>query len=402
MPSSLHFRIAISIILLTAGTSAYAVEANAPKSADAAKSEELKIAHGPCLQGPRETSMTVVWFTNKPCVSWVEYGQGDGPLESKATSAHHGLIDADTTRHAVTIEGLKPGQTYRYRVVSREMLVFDAYKAVFGKTVASEPRSFTTCDADKKAFSFCVVSDIHERAKELDELLKKVNLRGVDLVFLNGDMTDHLTRESQVFRGFWDLCVERFAETTPMIWVRGNHETRGPLARRFTDYFATPEARLYYSFNHGGVHFIVLDSGEDKEDSHKAYNGLVAFDPYRKAEGEWLRRDLESEACRKARYRVAVVHMPPMNDKGWRGAQHAWKTWSSSLNEGGVDLVLSGHTHKTRYTPPIDGANCYPLLTGSNNAIIQADVTRSRLSIRVTEIDGRASASFDVLPRGEK
>ncbi|MFC1565255.1 hypothetical protein ACFL6G_09985, partial [candidate division KSB1 bacterium] len=35
--------------------------------------EKLTITHGPYLLDPAEDAITVVWFTNKPCLTWVEY-----------------------------------------------------------------------------------------------------------------------------------------------------------------------------------------------------------------------------------------------------------------------------------------------------------------------------------------
>ncbi len=99
--------------------------------------------------------MTVVWWTSPPCLSWVEYGEGKD-LSPKAISAHHGLMDANPTRHAIEIPGLKSGHTYRYRVASREILAFSAYKAYLGKAVASESSSFTTCDANKVSVLYSI------------------------------------------------------------------------------------------------------------------------------------------------------------------------------------------------------------------------------------------------------
>jgi hypothetical protein len=44
----------------------------------------VAITHGPYLQLPANTSMTIVWHTNRPCVSRVEYWAGD---KGRASSA---------------------------------------------------------------------------------------------------------------------------------------------------------------------------------------------------------------------------------------------------------------------------------------------------------------------------
>jgi hypothetical protein len=98
------------------------------------------IIHGPYLQNPTENSVTVIWFTNKDCTSWVEYGTGEslgtfpkfGSLVSVAKSGRHGLIEANTARHEVRLGGLVPGKTYRYRVASKEILQFAPYEVIYG------------------------------------------------------------------------------------------------------------------------------------------------------------------------------------------------------------------------------------------------------------------------------
>ncbi len=362
------------------------------------KCEELQISHGPYLTSPRGTSMTVVWFTNKKCVSWVEYGQGE-TLSSKATSEHDGLIDANDTRHAVTIDGLEVGKTYRYRVVSKEIVKFEPYHVDYGGTVASEVFSFRTCDPQKEKFSFCVVSDIHENASRLKTMLDGVDWCGVDLMFLDGDIISDLEREEQIFNGFLDVCTASFARCTPFVYVRGNHETRGLLARRFPDFMPTPEGRFYYSFNHGGVHFIVLDSGEDKKDASKEYSGLVAFDSYRRKQADWLKEDIRSDACRKADFRVALFHMPTYGGNNWHGEQQIRELWGPLLNEGGIQLTICGHTHKANHISPQADANRYDVAICSPNTVIRVNVVRDCLAVTWTETNGNKSPKPFTIPR---
>ena len=85
--------------------------------------EKLAITHGPYLQAVTESSVTAVWFTNKSCVSRVEYTLEGAPFDGNdvktALASHHGLIDANTKIQRIPLTGLKPGRRYKYRVVSK-------------------------------------------------------------------------------------------------------------------------------------------------------------------------------------------------------------------------------------------------------------------------------------------
>lgn len=83
-------------------------EGDAPAQTDLGAA--LAITHGPYLQLPTSTSMTIVWHTNKKCVSKVEYGTGD-ELGMTAINSRNGLIDNDRTSHVIRINGLKPGRS---------------------------------------------------------------------------------------------------------------------------------------------------------------------------------------------------------------------------------------------------------------------------------------------------
>ncbi len=228
-------------VFLAAIVAAYVFGSPCTFSQDAPK---LDIIHGPYLQAVTDSSATVVWFTNKSCVSRVEYASEDSNKVVTAVAGRHGLIDANATVHRIPLTGLKPGTRYTYHVVSTEIVKFDPYKVLYGDTITSGPYRVQTWNPQKDRFSFCVVNDIHEKADRLDSLLNQVPLGAMDMVFLNGDMLDHWTRESQVFGGFLDVCVKRFARETPFVYIRGNHETRGALARGLIDWFPTPNRAI--------------------------------------------------------------------------------------------------------------------------------------------------------------
>ena len=371
------------------------IQSAAPAQAGAAPA----ITHGPYLQIPTSTSITIVWHTNEKCVSKVEYGTGE-KLDRMAISSRNGLIDNDRTSHVVRLAGLSPGTKYNYRVVSR---LFGGYKqqhiVTWGESVSSPVYQFTTLDPDKARFAFSMVSDIHERAADLEAMLKQKHFSDVDFAVYNGDMMNDFMQADQIFNGFIDVSVRGFAKERPFVHARGNHELRGRHARSLEDYLPAAEGRPYYSFDHGNVHFIVLDSGEDKEDSHQYYNGLVDFQAYRKEQSAWLRSDLASEASRTAGFRIVFSHIPPRGAKGF-AVQEVLENFEPPIHAAGIDLWLSGHTHRFQYVEPAAGQNTYPLIIGATDTITRVEVSRQNLTVMVARANGEVLLPPLQLERG--
>lgn len=360
--------------------------------------EPLRIIHGPYLQQPTENSIIVMWMTNKNCVSKVEYGTEDN-LQFTAVNSQHGLIDANTTIHKVRISGLQPGANYTYRVVSKEIVKFEPYKVMFGEIAKSDKYYFQTLDRNKKNFSILVVNDIHERASRLNSLLNGVEWEDIDLVFLNGDIISHFEHERQLFDGFLDTAANIFAREIPFIYVRGNHETRGLAARKLIDYFPTESQRFYYSFNHGPAHFIILDSGEDKEDSSVEYSGLVDFDRYRDKQAEWLEGKIKSESFKAAAFRIAIMHMPLYGGNNWHGEQDLRKKFGPLFNKGQIDMLICGHTHRFARISAQEGKNAYPIVIGGTNTKIRIDISENQFKTAVSQIDGTIIDEFITLKK---
>ena len=78
---------------------------------------------------------------------------------------------------------------------------------------------------------------------------------------------------------------------------------RGSFARRLYDYLPTHSGQFYYAFDSGPVHFLVLDSGEDKDDDTNVYAGLNRTEQYREQEFAWLQNHIQTDQrIKEARY----------------------------------------------------------------------------------------------------
>lgn len=363
----------------------------------------LQIISGPYLQSPTDTSITIIWITNRNATGWVEYGTEDDSLQ-RAFNSHHGLIDANVPIHKVTITEFKPGNTYLYRVISDDILTFEAEKVTYGQTVTSDWHHFQTLDRGKRNISFIVFNDIHENWTIVPKMLKLKKKKPYDLVFFNGDIINDIHGEQQIL-DFINSNTALFAAEKPFAYVRGNHETRGSFARSLPNYIASTNGNYYYSFDHGPVHFVVLDGGEDKEDGHVEYSGLVDFDAYRARQTVWLRNEINSTAFQAARFRIVIVHMPfPRSSATWHGEVNAYKRWGPYLNAGKVDLLISGHLHNYGILDPEKGRHEYPIIIGGGPGpgeatMIRVDVNKSRAAITMIRDDGEVVGTYKVKAR---
>ncbi len=367
--------------------------------------EPFKISHGPYLQGLTENEVTLVWTTNRKAISWVELAPDDSTHfylteRPRFYNESYGFKVVDSV-HTVKLTGLKPNTSYRYRIYSQEVLSFVGTKVLYGTIAASDvyrkqPLKFTTSNPSKDNVSFLMVNDIHGNNELLENLLKGTDWGKTDLVFFNGDMTNDIRSEEQLFGDFLDKAVELFASETPFYYARGNHETRGNFATTFPRYFPTPTNQLYYTFVQGPVCFVVLDCGEDKPDSDMEYSGIVSFDNYRSQQAEWLKKTLKEPAFQNAPFRVVLVHMPPFG--GWHGEQEVADKFVPLLENAGIDVMLCGHLHRHIFKKTGDGQN-FPVIANSNKAVIKAIANDSALKIDIVSDDGKTIESAQIKRR---
>ncbi|MEZ4968544.1 MAG: metallophosphoesterase family protein [Flavobacteriaceae bacterium] len=360
--------------------------------------EELRITAAPYLQDLTENSVSVHFITNNKAHSWVEYGKNE--LELKAETIEDGFVQANNRLNTIRISGLESNTTYNYRVMSREIIKFDPYDLVFGETLAGNVQTFTTLDPDSDSVSCLILNDIHDRPYSFSDLLALNKDFPFDFVALNGDMFDHQTNEQQLIDHLITPCTVLFASERPFLMIRGNHETRGKFARNIKDYFTFRNKEYYFSFKQGPVHWIVLDSGEDKEDGTPVYGDIVRFDAFREQQAKWLDQELQNPMFSNCRYRVVLMHIPPFHSGDWHGTTHCRKLFHPIFEKYGIHMVISGHTHRYGVYPPSE-AHSYPIIIGGgpktgNRTLIQFKADEKGLDVRMIRDDGTNVGNYTV------
>lgn len=385
--------------LSTVSITALPAIATAGDAADTPNADEHKFLCKPYLHAIEHSTMFVRWITSKNSYCWIEYGE-PGKAVQKAHAVSNGLVDANNRVHEIKLSGLKPGTTYSYKVFAKEINDFQPYKLTYGETISSESFSFTTANPIAKETQWLVLNDIHDRPASFQQLLQLNGNDPYDYVFLNGDMFDYQTNEQQILDHLLTPCTECFATQKPMLFVRGNHETRGKYARQLKDYFAAPHG-AYFSFQSGPVFTIALDTGEDKEDTHPVYAGIVDFDQFRIQQSAWLEQQLKSKAYKKAKYKVVMMHIPPFYSGEAHGVMHCRELFSPLFDKYKIDLLICGHTHTHGVHPPVAGKHNYPIIIGGGptagkRTLIKVQANQQELNVLMLKDDGAESGRYTI------
>ena len=358
----------------------------------------FKIVHGPYLQNVGTTEVTIVWETDAPSTGWVELAPDDSTdfyaiSRPRILDTSIGIVRTSKL-HAVRLLSLQPNTVYRYRVVSHEVKDRGAYSSQYGSYATDfiyhmPAKHFRTLNPQKPETSFMVYNDVHEHSYLLEKLGKLVDYQNRDMVIFNGDMMNFFSHDSTFFHGFMDEAVRLFAAEKPVYYVRGNHETRGPVAEYFHDYVCPRQPNLYFTWQQGPIFFIALDTGEDKPDDDIEYSGFTDYDNYRSEQALWLKDVVKSDAFRKAKYRIVIEHIPPAIDAdAWHGSLEVSQKFVPILNNADIDLMICGHTHSFSYHPENQNMR-FPILITSNHGVVAAEANTAQLHVKIVDVNGK-------------
>ncbi|MCC9167916.1 metallophosphoesterase family protein [Pontibacter sp. XAAS-A31] len=359
---------------------------------------EFKFRSAPYLQSLTEQAVNILFLTSQNAYSWVEYGEKQ--LNQKAVALADGFVQANNQLNSIQLKGLKPSTEYQYRVVSRQIVKFDPYDLQYGEEIASQVYRFKTRNPEASSVSCLILNDIHDRPHSFEQLLALNKEFPYEFVALNGDMFDYQTDEQQIIDHLLKPCTHIFASEIPFLMIRGNHETRGKFARDFKNYFTYEDNEYFFSFKQGPVHWIVIDTGEDKEDGHPEYSDIVDFDSFREKQAEWLEKELQKKTFKYYKYKVVLMHIPPFHAGEWHGTKHCRQLFHPLFEKHKIDMVISGHTHRYGVHPP-DKDHSYPIIIGGgpkegNRTLIQLQANRQHLKINMMKDSGETVGTYRI------
>lgn len=226
----------------------------------------------------------------------------------------------------------------------------------------SQPTSKTTVTDDNE-FSFAFLTDIHlqpekEAVAGFRQAIESVNKLNPDFVITGGDLVmDVLDQTYERADSLYNLYKEVSGELNmPVYNAAGNHEMygwhRGEEGLESNPDFGKKmfEKKIgdrFYSFDHKGWHFIILDAIYRGEDGH--YVGKIDQEQL-----EWIKEDLK-QTDKKTPISI-TVHIPFITTatqlrQGAMAANSEGLVISNSrdvlllFGEHNLRLVLQGHLH---------------------------------------------------------
>lgn len=351
----------------------------------------------PYLQNFTKETVTVFSVFNKPCLAWIEILHSDGSVAQTLYQTEDGMRNANAEVFKFKIA--HGGKDFQYRVKAKEVTRFDPYKIEYGESIQSESiQTQLPFLPDDATAHVLILNDIHENASSYALLYNKSSLPKKDLVFLNGDMFHHVTKQQDLTSKSLSPLSDLFATHTPFVMTRGNHETRGSFARSFKNYFDSPQHKFYQAFSLGSTFWIVLDGGEDKPDSHEVYAQTVDYDAYRLEQREWLREVLQSKERKNAKRTVVVTHIPFFHSDDWHGTLHNRECFHDLLQKNNVTAVISGHTHKHGFYPPDKDHNYHVIIGGGpkegQRTFVEITSSKKQFNLVLKKEDGEVINSL--------
>ncbi|HXG67965.1 MAG TPA: fibronectin type III domain-containing protein [Blastocatellia bacterium] len=352
------FQTAVNPALLVNGANVLAVEVHQANATSSDISFQLElvgststpvpaVTRGPYLQSGTPTSVVVRWRTDVATDSRVRYGTTQGNLTLTADNP------TITTEHEVTLTGLSPETTYYYSVGTAAATLAGNDAGHFFMTApaagAARPTRIWvlgdsgTANANAQAVRNAYLSFTGATHTNLWLMLG-------DNAYPNGTDSEY---QAAVFNMYPTMLRKS------VLWpTLGNHDTAGstnpPSSLPYYNIFTLPTngeaggmasgTEDYYSFDYGNIHFICLDSMT----SDRSPGGPMLT---------WLQNDLASTT---QQWIIAFWHHPPYS-KGSHNSDTETQLVQMRenalpiLEAGGVDLVLTGHSHSYERSFLIDG-----------------------------------------------
>ena len=267
----------------------------------------------PYLQSVTTDGVTVCFETAQPCESRVRFGAGDA-MEFEVAAPR------PATRHQARLSGLPAGAICAYRV------------EVPG--LPPQAGSFRTAPDGPAAVRIVAWGDNQDSPGRFGPLVRRMLALAPDLAVGLGDLVGWGDIPSHWPRDFLGPAAE-LLRRVPFFSAHGNHDGE----KGFAEVLSQPGNERYFAVTYAGIRLIFLDPRFDEGDP--------GIRPWGR-QHRWIRNELDSDAFRRARFRLVFLHHPPYSEGFWPwygGEKEVREHLVPLFEAAGVDVVFSGHHH---------------------------------------------------------
>lgn len=305
----------------------------------AARAQDGGILAGPYVNSVSPTGATVSWIAAP--------GQKGSCRVEAAGAARAGTttVEAVTSPmkgytevvYAAEVEELSAATTYRYRITC-------------GEAVAEGEFQTAPPVGAKVPLRWLTYSDPQTYPERHSQVVRAV-MKELPFAFLaiSGDFAEDTSKLAELRDDFF-LPARELLRRTALWTTRGNHEKDGVL---YKEVFALPGNELYYSFDYGRLHYVMLDP-------YRVNSGRKKDKAQMDAMIDWLERDLDA-ARAHADWFIVSYHEPTYNVGGHADSWGRDDLWPV-LARHGVDIVVSGHSHLYERVRPIGPEGTKPVV----------------------------------------
>ena len=352
----------------------------------------------PYLQMMSSNAVTLRWQSEKEYAGVVRFGTQVNQLNK---TQHDKNVDEE---HEVRLTGLKPATKYFYSVGNQDKENFKGDNFWFKTSPlinANSDQSIRFWVTGDQGYPNKIQNEVRDAAISWTEKNPRagVNLPMFDFWMTTGDNAYRSGTNKQFQAGFFEP-YKNILRNTPVWPIYGNHDARRWV---FFDIFSFPTkaesggvasgSEHYYSFDYANVHFVVLDTQESDLD----IDGDML---------SWLKKDLKQT---KQQWLISFFHHPPYT-KGSHNSDNKWDSRGRLitvrenilpiLEDTGVDLVLSGHSHMYERSELI---NChYGDSLTFNQKMIREQAKNNKYNKKENNISAKSGTIYTVIGSSSK
>lgn len=239
--------------------------------------------------------------------------------------------------------------------MTRRKFVLTGSMVVAGRSLLGEEDGKAKASEGEATVRIGIVTDLHyadkptagsrhyrESTKKLGEAMELFKEEKPDFIVELGDLVDAAPTVEEETAYLKTIDAVMKSAELPVHYVFGNHCLATLKKEEFLK--VTGAKKGYYSFDVGGVHFVVLDACFNKKMEPYGRGNFVWTDTnIPKEEQDWLREDLAGTNLPV----IAFVHQRlDLPEKDHHGVRQSPAVRGILEESGKVRAVFQGHTHK--------------------------------------------------------